>query len=228
LTAAHGGRKSVWMIPRRLRRASFVFAAALIAPLFSVQADVAQAEPGSLLPTQSEVASLFPYLAGGQRSVYTSTDLSLLLEGCHLSIIVAHAHRGEGATFTTSDGRDPFDAGFVEPEPLMYRFANSGAAEKAFEEVLGYVRFCRGVNYDGRNSLRLKRLPDPGLGARSVAWRLNVKGNDGHGSTFQMRQAHVVVLRGRDLVLARLFSPGPTPSSQLAERLAKLTLRSSS
>jgi hypothetical protein len=213
--------------PRRLRRAPLLLAAVL-APLFSVQADVAQAQTGTLLPTQSAVASAFPYLVGGQRFVYSSTELTLPLEGCSLQVIVARAHRGEGATFTTSDGRDPSDAGYAEPQPLVYRFANTRVAEKAFEAVLGYVRFCRGVTYVDRAAVRLKRLADPGLGVRSLAWRLSVKGSDGHGSTFQTRQMHVVVLRGRDLVLARVFSPGPAPSSAVAERLARLTLRSSS
>jgi len=211
------------LTPRRLRRAPIIVAA-LLAPLFSVQSDLALAQPGSLLPSQSDVARSFPYLDGGQRSVFTLTDLTVPQEGCTIGNIVAHAHRGEGATYTLADGRAPYDAGYVEPEPLAYRFANPRVAEKAFEAVLAYVRLCRGRHTDTRATIRLMRQDDPGLGARSLAWRLNVHGSDGH-TTFQSLTAHVAALRGRDLVWVSLRSPGAAPDSELAVRLARMTLR---
>lgn len=211
--------------PGRTRRLAGLLVAALILVLPGGSATSQQGRAGGLLPTSEQMARVFPHLGGGQRSVSAAGDFTLLLYHCNRDATVAVPRRSERADYTLGDGRDPFEARLYDPTPQVFRFAAARDARTALAGAAAYVRQCRGwTSEPGTDALRLVRLADPGVGSRSVAWRLNTKSVG--DSTVTSRSVHVVARRGRTVVMATVSAPYPV-DQRLATRLARLTLRAS-
>lgn len=101
------------------------------------------------LPTNSELASIYPYLRGGSRDVYHSLGGGEWPSGrpCWDWTDGFTATSGRWASYYTRSGDMPFFEGLEDPGVFVYKFRNARDARTAYNSMASFVDTCSGGTY---------------------------------------------------------------------------------